>query len=300
MRWRFTFYSLMQGGWLFLVAAGFVVVDIGLGDPFVPPALAQAARIDRGLATLGLAVVGVVGFGLLRRRAWRTIGRRAGLSTDPSTIGPLGLVSAKSIEGSLFELFPEPDLRGTVDGRDVRVHTYTVSTGGGEDGGNSESYTLVEASLAAPIEQGLMLGAGDPDSTEQLTDIVPAELETEALGDGLVVVGGPDAPARAQELLSGAARQALLDCQESGGVTVGDPTDAIVEAIPDEIGAFVGFVPGAELENSLRDHPPFDPETVAINAKGRTADPERLQDHVRAVAAVANSVEQATAATPEL
>ncbi len=300
MKWRYRLYSLLQMIWLFVAAGAFFVVDAGIADPYVPSSLLPSSRGTTAIAAVGLAFAGIVGFGRLRLRAWRSIGRQAGLSTDGSTIGPLGLLSSRSIEGSLFELFPEPDLTGAVDGRDVRVHTHTVSKGGGGDtGGTSQSYTLVEAKLDQSVEGGLMLGRGDAGSSEELTDVVPGRLETMAVGDGVVAVGA-DSEADARNLISGAAREALLAVDESESVVVGDPTDALVSAIPDEMEAVVGLIPGGGLESKLRDHPPFDPETVAINAKGQTLDPATLERKIRAVTAVADSVERAEAATPRV
>lgn len=278
---RVTLYGRLQALWFVLVVVGTVVVYAGLARPYVSPTV-----LPEGPATVGVvfggAIAGILVFGHLRRRAWLEMGRQMGFAP-----GSRSLVSSETSSSLPVSVFPLPDLEGSVDGRDVRVTTYKRHRGGGDDGGSTESYTLVEAALCDPVETGLVVGRGSAPADDATADVVSGPVEFTAVDDEFGVVGEVSTDA-AREILSGDARTALLDLDNLDGLTIGDPTDVFVGALPDAAGAFLD---ASGLEAKLRDHPANDASTVSIKTEGVVSDPSRLQRQAAAVAAVAGRVD---------
>lgn len=228
-----------------------------------------------GMAT-ALILAGVIVIQALKRRAWTRMGRRTDLSASDGGI------------------FGHPDLTGTIRGRPVRVHTISRKTSGGgsQSGSSTQTYTVVEAILEEPTDLGLMLGLSDPGETVNETEVGGTSIRTHGIDDRFVVVGsGPEQLAR--DVLTGHVRQTLLELGSFEKLTIGDPMDTILEAMPDMSGTFLGGMAQEKLEQSLREKQLGNESAVAIETKGVLLDSEHVQRQLDAVVAVADSFEAA-------
>ncbi len=265
-----TWYSLLMGVWFFLALGSGLAVVIGYAEPYV--SLAEVPYGPPGVfgAMIAVIMLGGIVIGWLKKRSWRAAGRELGVEpTSGSLIGT-------------------PTLEGTIRGRTVRLSTYSVSTGGGGRGSSSQTYTLVEAELAQPVERGFFLGpdAGPTNSAE--TD-VPDELRRKRIA-GEYYATGEISKEAASRLLTNEVRDAFR--AGAGSVVVGDPTDAIMSLMPD--GDDAGLLGGAVsslTESAFRDQEGFEETTVAHTRKGLLLEPELLEPQIDAVVAVAEAYE---------
>jgi hypothetical protein len=283
--------GLLLGG-IVLGTFGVAAVAIGFAEPYVP---ASAVPVRPPFA-LGGAFVAVFVAAILNTafnaRVWRNTGRELGLTP----------------EGGI-NVFAKHDLTGEVDGRPVRVHTY--SEGGGETD-SSRTYTLVEAELDSPLEWSAIVGPADETLTdlgrsggavpdigpegESLTDVPEmGGARTVTTRDGLAVWGDLRAE-RADGLLTPRVERALTDIE--GGVCVGDATGTMIDAISSMLDEADGL--GASLAEGVLDAAAGDrgrtPDaTVTNEQRGLVLDGSTLERRVEAVVAAAEAAEQAGA-----
>lgn len=276
-------------GSIVLVAVGVAAVTLGLAEPYVA---ASAVPVQPPVA-LGGAMAVMFAAGILNTvvnaRVWRNVGRDLGLTP----------------EGGI-NVFGKHDLTGQVDGRPVRVHTY--SQGGGSS--SSRTYTLVEAELDAPVEWGAIVGPPDGDLTElgrsggptpdigpdeeSLSDVPEmGETRTVAVEGGLAVWG--DLPAESAEaLLTPRVERTVTDVE--GGVCVGDATGKMIDAIAGMLEGADGA--GASLAQGILDAAEGAREgtpeaTVTNDQRGLVLDSSTLERRVEAVVAAAEAAERA-------
>jgi len=264
-----TLYSTVMGAWFLLSIAAGIGTIFGVFEPVVSVEDVPYGPLGAFGFMFASIITGMFVIGRLRKRAWKAAGRDAGL--EPENGGLIGT----------------PDLEGTIRGRGVRLHKYTVSKGGGGEGGsNSQTYTLVEADLAQPVERGFFLGSDEGPENSAETDM-PDELQTHRIAGEYYAFGDVSAEG-ASRLFTNEVRDAFR--AGAGGVVVGDPTDAIMSAAPDDGGFFVNSI--ADLaESKIRDTEGFDQTTVAHTRKGLMMNPERMEAQIDAAAAVAEAYE---------
>ncbi len=265
------FYDAAMFVWAVVVGGGSVAVAFGFTEPYLS---ASQLPGDPGQIFAGgvvAVILGAVVVQVLKVRSWRAAGREAGLSPG-------------------FGLLRSPDVTGTVGGRPVRAYTHSVRKGGsGESGGRSVTYTNVEAELDGPADVGVVVTPAAGPSGSPL-DVDLDEAQTAVSDDRLAAIGPEDA---AEAVISGRARQALLDLDEPGLVFVGDGADALVGALPDTGGSMMGSL----FETAIRKGVPGDASTVTTTDKGLEMDGDALRRRVEAVAAVADAFEGATDAS---
>lgn len=277
-------------GSIVLGAFGVAAVAFGFAEPYVPASTVPV----RAPFALGGAFVAVFAAAMLNTafnaRVWRNMGRGLGLTP----------------EGDI-NVFAKHDLTGEVEGRPVRVHTY--SEGGGE-ADSSRTYTLVEAELDSPVEWSAIIGPADGKLTDlgrsggAVPDIGPEEesltevpeiggARTVTVRDGLAVWGDLESE-RADGLLTPRVERAVTDIE--GGVCVGDATGTMVDAISGMLDEADGI--GASLAQGVLDAAAGDrgrtPEaTVTNEQRGLVLDESTLESRVEAVVASAEAAEQA-------
>lgn len=280
-------YSRFAIVWILLLIGGVFVLYTGRAEPLVPTSSLPSFQTAM-LTLVGAAVVGSVGLVLLENRSWKAMGREVGLTPDGSSTGLVPFVSLNEHGGALFTLFEKPDLTGTVDGYPVRVTTYSV--GGGGEHSTSTRYTLVEAELAAPVDDGLVIGWGEEEGPIAHDD-VPSGLPTSDVGNDFTAVGA-DSGERAEAILTPRVRTALESLDRASGVTVGDPTDAVMGAISESSDSALAGFAGSLMTSAFRDKRSFDASTVANSVEGSITDPDELSGQAGALAAVADAVER--------
>lgn len=289
MTTRHRLYAGAQIGWLILGIGAALAVFSGLAEQALP---GLELSNQRGPLAAGAAVVAVAGwivFGRLRIRTWHAVGREAGLQPDDSS----GLLSRATGRTGID---PLPDLAGTVDGRPVRVTTYSTSggLGAGSSGGASRSFTVVKASLDEPTDESVVIAPSSDGADRGVAGMVPESVETAAVDDEFVVLG-ESAGERTGEVLPERARGALLDLGQ-GGVTVGDPTDLILEEMMGGMAGELALLAGDGIEDALRSNPAFDASAVSVSTGGLLVDAETLERQAAAVATIADAVETRRAA----
>jgi len=201
---RTSAYSLGLFGWAIVVFGTTVAVFSGNAAPLVTPSdLPVGGPLALFVSAVGLFLVGMLVVNRLKRRDWTAAGRAAGLEPEG---------------GGLFET---PDMVGTVGGRAVRATTITRKTSSSTGNGNdTTTYTVVEADLREPIEEGLVVGERQDEPLLGTSDVggfeneeLPAGVDAETVGEHRVISGeGPSAeavlPPRARDALEASA---LLD-----------------------------------------------------------------------------------------
>lgn len=288
-------YSGAQVLWLFLVIGVVVALYAGVAESVVAPSQLPVSDATVVAVAAGVAVGGFVVFGYLRVRSWRGIGRRAGLTPDESTYGGLSRFRRKS--PGPHRRARAPDLVGTVDGRSVRVTTYRTKGSSGEGGSSGKTWTIVRAEVDEPVGVGTYIGLRSEDLDFPVSDAVPESVRLVPVDEEFSVLG-PDATAFAEQVLSGRVRTLLRDADYPDGVTVGDLTDSLLEAVPDEMESMLSLVSGGQLEAKLRNHPANDASAVAISTRGLCLDAMAIQRQAETVVAVADEIER-TRAEPQ-
>lgn len=268
-------YQLAILAWGLVTAAAVILVVSGNARPHVSPDVIPYG----GPGAFGLIAVvwlgGAFVVGRLEASSWKQMGRRVGLA-------PVGR-----------SLFGKPDLAGTVDGRAVRAYTYSVKKGGGDEGSSSVTYTVVEAELRAPESNGYVLAHGD---AELVDDDVPEEIQRKDLGGAFFLIGDVSAD-DGRRLLTGRVQDALGGSSGPGAVVVGDPTDAVMSAFPDDVG-LLGSMVESGLRSKLEDRRSFAAGTAAHDGRGLILDPATLEARIAAVVATADAHEATSVEAP--
>lgn len=267
---RSTRYDLAKLGWGVLSVGGAVFLYSGQAAPTVTPAQLPGEPFHGLVAGVALAAVGVLLVSVRETGAWKAAGRRAGLSPDGGG------------------LFGRPDLAGTVDGRTVRVRTVKRRTGSSNEGGSSKTtYTVVEAELDRPAEEGLIVTPASGGQTVSTSASYRIDADRADVADEeLAAVGGPEDVARA--VVSGRAREPLVAVDDL--VYVGDAAGALKDATGDVSGSRIG----SWIQGEAADRVPGDPSVVSVETKGLVLSGDRLREQAEAVVATADAFEDAT------
>lgn len=267
-----TLYTAAKFGWALLVAGTVIVLFSGQAESVVSASqLPQDPFVMFGVAA-GSVLVGWLVIGRHETRSWLAAGRQANLTPE----GGGGLLG-------------KPDLTGTINGRPVRARTVKRKKGqGSRDTSSKQTFTVVEADLDSPAEEGLIVtpaSGGRTSATRASIEIDPERADVK--DDRLAVAGGSEAVA--QEVISGRSRSALLDMDGFDLVYVGNASEAVSEMIPDVSDSRLG----SWFEGKITDRVPGDPSTVSTETMGMVHDGDRLRRQVEAVAAVADAFERA-------
>ena len=268
-------YQLAILLWGVVVFGTLILTISGNARPYLSP---EALPIDGPLQFVGVGAVLVVLGALLvlrlERNAWKTAGEQAGLR-------PRG--------GSLRG---KPDLVGTVDGRQVRARIVKRNTGGGgESGSMKTAFTLVETDIAEPTARGLMIS---PASGADLgPESVPADLSGQVRSVGDVAVVG-ESDGFASEAITPRAEREIAKLDGGETVNAGEAADIFIDAIEQSESGLAGSMIGL-MEAELKNRMPGGPEAVGTERKGVILDGNDLEARARAVVAVADGFENATA-----
>lgn len=225
-----------------------------------------------------LVFAGLLLSSYLDSRAWKRTGREVGLT-------PAGGVT----------LLSQPELTGTIRGRPVRAHTDTVNTGGGDGGGSSQTYTVIETDLQTPVEWSATF---HPESggelPEELADIGSHQWTT--VGD--IAVFGDVAEDHARAVLDGAVQRALT--AQEGDVSVGDREQNLRQAMLETLddgsgGGMAQSLAKGMLSIGLDEEAATGPSRkIEQRKRGLLVDSAKLERRIEAVAAVADAVERTT------
>jgi len=272
-----------------------IVVGSGNAQPYLSPSdIPGGPRATFAGMIVGVVVViAVVGFLQERVRddQWEAAGRHAGLQPANGGIRPIGKGLATNL----------PDLTGTVDGVPVTARTerHKVHTSS-EGGSNWVRYTLVEAELSGPTDEGAIVGGGsgpidarrgNVDVEAAVEDDSAAGLASAETGD-FAVLGSSEAAVQA--LTAEPVAEALGSLEKLDHVYVGDASRVVAsygETLDEAMeGSFFEFP-----VDSLVERVPADAETVTIETKDLILNVHEFRRHVLAAVAIANAFEKATA-----
>lgn len=276
--------------WMMLLFGGWIYVDAGYAGPALSFAAVPGGSTGAFAGALILTIAGWVVVGNLQYRheadQWREVGRQAGLQ-------PTGSASP-------------PELAGTVDGRTVTTRFEKHKVGGSEEsGGQLITFTFADAELAAPADEGLVVGTAgervgahdgigtlDVDAlceTASTAGLVAAET------DDLVLVGTSSEVVEAvADGLSGRALRAIGDLRI---VSAGDASGMVAEWAEARNEEMEG------VGSSLAEHPvddlvelvPGDAGTVTVETKAALRDADELRRFAEGVVAIADAFEEGTA-----
>lgn len=255
-------------------AIGLIAAYTGNAEPIVS---ASEMPGEPWYAFVGIAVLmlfaGVFGK-FLTSRSWTAMGKRANFTPESGSI--LG----------------RPDLTASLHGRPLRVRTITRKTGSSNKGSKHVTYTVVEADLEEPTDASLMLGRAGEQGVSGMMDVGSGGIQTHAVDDEYVVVGS-GSQELAEDLLTTRVRNALSDSDNLGKLTIGDPSGTIVDALPEGSGSFLGGMVGDKMAEKLEEKLGGSETTVANETKGVLLDPHELSRQAEAVAALADTLEDA-------
>lgn len=211
----------------------------------------------------------------LASRSWASMGRRADFTPEGG--------------GSLLGT---PDLTARLDGRQVRARTRTVTrkNASSQEGSKKATYTVVEADLAEPTDANLLLGRAEDGAASEILDLGSGAIQTQTIDDEFLVVGN-GSESLAKDLLTPRVRDALDDVEELSQLSVGDPSEPVLDALPDSSGSAIGGMLGGKLAEKLEERLAGSETTVGHQTKGVLLDPDDLSRQAEAVAALADALE---------
>lgn len=289
---REAFSRVAAVSWFGLVVGAWIAVDLGLTEPWLTFADVPGGSTGGAVGALVALVAGWVVLGRWKagreRAEWKEAGRQAGL--HPADGGG-------ETKG--------PPLTGTVDGRTVTAAYDRRKVGGSEESGGSHvTFTVAEAALAGPADEGVVVGnVGDSYARgaigsldfEAMAETAPASagLVTAETG-GLVLVGSSTAAVDAVAGgLSGEAIRAVRDLEIAA---VGDASGVVAtwaEARNEEMEG-VGSSLAEHPVDRLVGHVPGDAATVTVETRASIRDGDELRRFAEGAVAVADALEAAT------
>lgn len=272
-----TKYDVAQAVWFLVSAAAVIAAYTGNAEPYVSPSQlpgggTSSAGMYMFLAGAALALAGILVISRFKAGAWKGLSE----GTDLEPEGGLG----------------SSDLTGTVRGRPVRARTASRRTSGGEHSSNTKTVTVVEADLSAPTDQGVMVTRHPEGGAPSEVEFSDTTVRGTAVDDRFAVMGDGD-EALVEALVSGRAREAMLAVDDLGALSVGDPTDALLEGLPDMSDSMLGGMFESHVEGRVEGGTDGDRSTVSVETDGTLLDAAELQRRVDAVVAVAEAVEDA-------
>lgn len=289
-----TFYSAARLIWLALVVGALVSLDQGYTEPWL--SFSDIPGGSTGAVVMGVvaALVGYLLISALHRGAehaeWEETGRQAGLRRADDGGNTSG-----------------PALTGTVDGRTVTASYDKRKKSSGDQGSTRVTFTLCEAELAGPIDEGVVIGSagetvdagvGTIDFDGMAESISTAEGLVAAETGDLVFVGTSAAVVEAvADGLSGRALRAIRDLKI---VSVGDGSGVVAkwaEARNEEMEGGASSLAEYPVDD-LIERVPGDAATVTVETKASIQDGDELRRFAEGTVAIADAFEEATARTP--
>lgn len=283
--------------WTGVVAGAWVAVDRGVTEPWltfsdIPGGSGGGIAAGIVLLFLGWIVIGRVNAGH-ERAVWEAAGKQVGLR--PATDGRDAA---------------DRELTGTVDGRPVSAWYDKRKRGGGGDSNPSYvTFTSVEAELAAPADEGIVVGStGDSVSVDDglgtldFDDVAGTADGVEGLvaveAGNLVLVGtSVEALESVADGLSGDALRAINDLKIASIGDAAGVVDGWAEARNEQLEAAGSSVLEYPVDNLVQ-RVPGDAATVTVETRSSIQDGEVLRRFAEGVGAVADAFEEATAHTP--
>ncbi|MEF8887777.1 MAG: hypothetical protein V5A30_08210 [Haloarculaceae archaeon] len=289
-----TFYGAARLLWLALVFGAWVSLDQGYTEPWL--SFSDIPGGSEGAVAIGIAA-GLVGYlliSVLHRGAehaeWEKTGQQAGLRPG----GDAGDTSG-------------PALTGTVDGRTVTASYDKRKKSSGGQGSTRVMFTLCEADLAGPTDQGVVVGragstvdagVGTIDFDEMAETVSAADGLVAAEAGGLVVLG--TSPAAVEAVADGSSGDALRAVRGLEIAAVGDAAGIVgrwAEARNAELEA-AGNSVGQHRVDNLVERVPGDPATVTVETRGSIRNGDVLRRFAEGAVATADAFEGATDHTP--
>ncbi|AGN00409.1 hypothetical protein L593_02290 [Salinarchaeum sp. Harcht-Bsk1] len=278
MGWKYNLYSALPIFVFLILGVPAALIYSGNAEPYVE---ASQMPVHAGYGFIGLigSVFATAIFsGILVNRSFVRTGKSLGLSKEG---------------GGLFG--GPPNFVGEKRGRPVRVETWKERhSSGGEGGTSTTTHTRVLAELDRPMSEGFILIEEGSGSDADAMDDVPDEAEVVPVGDGYAVIGAANEPI-AREILTQEVDLALQVPGSPDGVTVGDPAETILDALPEDLSTMGGFF-GNAIEERLREEISADPATVSDERRGLPLVTDRLEARIDAMVTVAEAVDAADAA----
>ena len=276
--------------WAAVVFGAWIAVDQGLAEPALSFGDVPGGSTGgmAGAMVIALAGLAVIGYG--RRRVesseWKQVGNAAGLR-------PTG-------DGS------PPALTGTVDGRTVRARLEHRTVSKGPEGGSRRlPYTVVEAALDGPAEDGLVGGPADGEIDADIgtlrfeTMLEHANLAEDLVAveeQGLVLVG--TSGTAVETLATGTMGDALRSDDQLNLLSVGDGARVVssfAEARNAEMEGVGSSFAEYPVEN-LVEEVPGDAGTATVETHAHLQDGDALRGQAAATVAIADVFEEATSA----
>jgi len=260
------------------VSAGIALAYFGMIESIVAPDQLPGPPAAAPPAIIAVGVTGLLTAGYLDRRAWKQAGKQAGLTAGG---------------GPQFATGPpdwtdKPTLSGTVDGRPVRAWTFSSNRRRGK-----QTQTVVEAELDTAVDWHASVGTP---RAERGPDDHPVDAAAMQVVDG-VGVRGDISEELARELLTPDVRDAVASVD--GELSVGSVTDNLMSDMREALDGEAGGIAGTMAEGMMRmagggdDGPSL---TVEHRGSGLLTDGETLRRRLTAVTALADAVEETTAA----
>ncbi len=276
-----------------IIAVTAFVLMSGVAAPYVGPAL-QSWDLPALILVFALGFGGFALLGVVESWQWEDAGREVGLTPAEDGL-PRGLSQHDD------SMIGKAILSGHIRGRPVRARTYTKNLENeeedeehleDEDRKSSITFTVVEAELNRAVDGGVIAnpaGGGLTDSADGGADVYD---------DPLAAISDEESHARA--LISGDAREALLQMEEFGQLFVGDAETVFQEALPDvgdSVPEIAGFSVGSMVQSGIatlvaQTGIEGDEKTVSHRVEGTVLDADELERQVEAVVTVAEVYEE--------
>lgn len=284
-----------------IVGAGTIAVMSGVTQPYIahhPP--------SQALPVLGAAVGMIVVGGFMLRFVdawhWEAVGGHVDLTPAEDGLPRRGLSHHDDA------LIGKSILTGTIRGRPVRARVLTKKRDRDDSNSGSRTYTLVEADLREPAEEGALVSRGDASLAFEVGAADDSPNMSDHFGDLTDLQEDPffgqtTAEPLLRAVLAGRARRHLLELETFGLLHVGNSEEVYTElfssfmseirdAMPEVAGFAVGamFPSGRDVAERM-DH--GDQATVTHRLEEVLLDPEELERQVNAAVAVADAYERA-------
>lgn len=275
-----------------IIAVTSFVLMSGVAAPYVGPVL-QSWDLPALILIFALGFGGFALLGFVESWQWEAAGREVGLTPAEDGL-PRGLSQNDD------SLVGKAVLSGRIRGRPVRARTYTKNLENEEDEEHVEdedrrsniTFTVVETDLNRAVDGGVIAnpaGGGLTDSADGGAD---------AYDEPLAAISDDESHARA--IISGDAREALLEMEELGQLFVGDAETVFQEALPevgDSVPDIAGFSVGSMVQSGIatlvaQTGIEGDEQTVSHRVEGTVLDADELERQVEAVVTVADVYEE--------
>lgn len=267
-------YLLAYVAWSIVTMGGFFLLVTGTAEgyvsvPDVPDSPVGPPELSLFAVMVVVFLAGTAAIRLLQKLSWLRVGRTLGLSRDGG-------------------LFPSPPLTGEVRNRDVRARTIDreEQTEGAGNESNTNAYTVVDVELHDPVESGLVIRRADE-----------AGLVGNTLGDDppegrdRIEAYDADEELSVDDVLSGAAQDALLDPAHFDDLTVGAAPQWLLDENGPITRSFFGALGAGTLAEQVDGDVHEDADRVTLESRGVVLSSSELERQVQAAISVAESVE---------